>query len=957
MDISYKNAKEYKSKITDIEKLLTESDDLFTDYNVRSLATNLRNQAVKDKVDVLPVNVILLLLETHSKEVKVENQPFNQRALSVISKIMPNNYSANNISLAKQDLSDKLVLNTFPKMIGAEISEQKLKLLTVLFVSDAIKVKKINIEKEYMPMIVELKNSLDYIIQHDKNAFMKFFQRGSIKKKLNDSRENFMANFYKIETLERELQLLDKISVSEIEVRNDFNLNPSKYMERILAVIEYDTKEGDLLNKLIAEKVAELEYRMMEFDEEVIEKRIRESWNKTKEIQIPHKLDSMMVEVLQANSEKVLPINELDRIGITTIGGLKKESDKLKQLKDNVSEEDYDDLINQLNIFVKTMEKDFYPQLRSNNLSEEEIELLGHLHHRQQLGKFERDIVNKAKNPLTQVKSILEILAEKDANDYKRQFYNDDIKHTITQYKENLFNSLEQFIEQFSEVQNIPLVQLTTNEIRKDFEKNSANYFAMLDRVMGGSKTYSPNDLPSFIVEKVNQYPLNTDSLKVTLRPYQEFGTKYALQYKSTLLGDEMGLGKTIQGIAMINHLYLDNNKHSIVVSPLSVLANWKREIEKWSDLPTYIYRGDLRRISLNKWQEQGGILLTNFEQTHHLVNDDKLKQLDLIIVDEAHYIKNEATKRAKNVNALAKKSKYHLYMTGTPIENRLEEMKKLISYLKPKLVRRIDRDFADYDPEKFKQLVSYVYLRRKRDEVLKELPEIEMVELWSNFSEIEQQYYNHAVSLGLSGLMKMRRAGFAGDEPKHSEKIKQLMDICLEAKENGDKVLIFSYFKIVLNKLQNLLGEDVVGMISGDVSTNQRQEMIDAFTEAEDGKILLSQIEAGGVGLNIQAANIVILCEPQWKPSTENQAISRVYRMGQTKNVIVYRLLTEASIDETMLEILGEKSDIFNQYAHDSLVSDAFDRRQAQDATVVSEDSLKKKVFEIERQRVEQLA
>src|SRR5699024_279149 len=204
---------------------------------------------------------------------------------------------------------------------------------------------------------------------------------------------------------------------------------------------------------------------------------------------------------------------------------------------------------------------------------------------------------------------------------------------------------------------------------------------------------------------------------------------------------------------------------------------------------------------------------------------------------------------------------------------------------------------------------------------------------------------------------MKMRRAGFAGDEPKHSEKIKQLMDICLEAKENGDKVLIFSYFKIVLNKLLNLLGEDVVGMISGDVSTNQRQDMIDAFTEAEDGKILLSQIEAGGVGLNIQAANIVILCEPQWKPSTENQAISRVYRMGQTKNVIVYRLLTEASIDETMLEILGEKSDIFNQYAHDSLVSDAFDRRQAQDATVVSEDSLKKKVFEIERQRVEQLA
>lgn len=143
MDISYKNAKEYQSKITDIEKLLTESDDLFIDYNVRSLASDLRNQAVKDKVGVLPVNVILSLFETHSKEAKVENRPFNQRTLSVISKIIPNNYSANNISLANQNLSEKLVLNTFPKMIGAEISEQKLKLLTVLFVSDTIKVKKL----------------------------------------------------------------------------------------------------------------------------------------------------------------------------------------------------------------------------------------------------------------------------------------------------------------------------------------------------------------------------------------------------------------------------------------------------------------------------------------------------------------------------------------------------------------------------------------------------------------------------------------------------------------------------------------------------------------------------------------------------------------------------------------------------------------------------------------------
>lgn len=385
------------------------------------------------------------------------------------------------------------------------------------------------------------------------------------------------------------------------------------------------------------------------------------------------------------------------------------------------------------------------------------------------------------------------------------------------------------------------------------------------------------------------------------------------------------------------------------MVSPLSVLSNWKREIEKWSAINSYVYRGTQRAAEFLRWKKHGGILLTNFEQINHLLKSGEKLNVDFLIVDEAHYIKNPETIRSKNIDKIAKKAEYTLFMTGTPLENRLNEMQRLISVLKPTLARRISRSSVEYNPENFKRVISLVYLRRKRDDVLKELPDIETVELWSRFSEVEQDYYDEAVSLGAAGLMKMRRAGFYGESPKDSEKMKQLIDICNEAKENGHKVLIFSYFKIVLRAIQEQTSDMTVDMISGEVSTNRRQEIIDEFTKADSGSVLLSQIEAGGVGLNIQTANIVILCEPQWKPSTENQAISRVYRMGQTRNVIVYKLLTEESIDETMLEILGTKIKLFTAYAHDSVVSDAFDQKQM----ILPEEAVKSKVLEIEKERL----
>ena len=152
-----------------------------------------------------------------------------------------------------------------------------------------------------------------------------------------------------------------------------------------------------------------------------------------------------------------------------------------------------------------------------------------------------------------------------------------------------------------------------------------------------------------------------------------------------------------------------------------------------------------------------------------------------------------------------------------------------------------------------------------------------------------------------------------------------------------------------VLKQKIPFLADDI---ISGDLSPTQRQEVIDKFSENPEQNVLLVQIDAGGFGLNIQAANRVILCEPQWKPSTESQAISRAYRMGQNRNVMVYRLLTKESVDETMMEIIHEKEDIFNTYANDSVVADAFMNNDSDKEE--NEAVMKKKVFQIERDRLE---
>jgi SNF2 family DNA or RNA helicase len=164
---------------------------------------------------------------------------------------------------------------------------------------------------------------------------------------------------------------------------------------------------------------------------------------------------------------------------------------------------------------------------------------------------------------------------------------------------------------------------------------------------------------------------------------------------------------------------------------------------------------------------------------------------------------------------------------------------------------------------------------------------------------------------------------------------------------DNNRKVVVFSFFRDVIETVLAELGPLAIGPITGSVPARRRQELVDEFTRAPEPKVLVSQIEAGGVGLNIQAASVVILCEPQVKPTVEAQAIARAHRMGQVRTVQVHRLLVEDSVDERLLDILGTKAELFAEYAGRSTVA------VAPGATDVADAELARRIVEEERARL----
>ena len=427
----------------------------------------------------------------------------------------------------------------------------------------------------------------------------------------------------------------------------------------------------------------------------------------------------------------------------------------------------------------------------------------------------------------------------------------------------------------------------------------------------------SHGELPAGLVESVREQVLRTEALTVALRGYQSFGARFALVQRKVILGDEMGLGKTIEALAVLAHLWATGATHFLVVCPPGVLVNWLREIAARSTLAAHRIHGPEWQEAAAAWVAGGGVAVTTYETTW-MESGAWLKgpTIACVVVDEAQYVKNPEAQRSRRTATLVAGVERAILLTGTPMQNHVGEFRTLISYLQPGLVAG-EEELA---PRLFRRAIAPAYLRRNQEDVLAELPDLVEVEDWLPLGERDVAAYRTGVVDG--NLMLMRRAAML--HGLDSPKVDRLVEIVEEAEDNGRRVIVYSYFNDVLAGLREVLTGPVFGPLDGSVAAGSRQRLVDEFSAAEGGAALLAQITTGGVGLNIQAASVVVLCEPQLNPALEAQAVARAHRMGQLQSVQVHRLLSEDAVDERIHELLAHKRQLFEEYAGTSVTADA---------------------------------
>ncbi len=457
-----------------------------------------------------------------------------------------------------------------------------------------------------------------------------------------------------------------------------------------------------------------------------------------------------------------------------------------------------------------------------------------------------------------------------------------------------------------------------------DYQRNAAAYTTLLAEIArggpDGDARAARGFVPDEIADEAGEVDLDTSLLRARLRAYQAFGAKFALARRRCVLGDEMGLGKTVQAIAVLAHVAARGGRHFLVVCPASVLVNWVAEIGCHSALVAHQAHGVERDTATARWLVSGGVAVTTFETLRRLPLPPGFAP-DYLIVDEAHYIKNPLAQRTQAVNTVAERAPGVLMMTGTPLENRVEEFRDLVSYLDPTVAETITVSDGMLRARDFRRKVAPVYLRRNQEDVLDELPESLELEDWVALTDADERTYSVSVAAG--NFAGMRRATVINRAGTVSAKLERLVEIVEESAANGWKVVVFSFFLDVLSEVDTAVLASADGVktfrLSGRVPAAERQRMVDEFSAIDGSAVLISQITAGGVGLNIQAASVVVLTEPQLKPTIEQQAIARCRRMGQTRRVRVHRLLAKDTVDERLLEILGNKSELIEAYARES--------------------------------------
>lgn len=472
--------------------------------------------------------------------------------------------------------------------------------------------------------------------------------------------------------------------------------------------------------------------------------------------------------------------------------------------------------------------------------------------------------------------------------------------------------------------------ELTFDEatVWKRYNENAAAFIALIEgataATAGPGRVAAPGlpdqrgGLPAEIADAVEATTLDLTRMTATLRRYQLFGAQYLVHQRRTLLGDDMGLGKTVQVLAAMCHLAAQGRGRFFVVAPNAVLINWEREVHKHTKLGAIVIHGFDRDDELEQWHREGGVAITTFATLGKLV--DRIGPVDLVAVDEAHSVKNPEAQRSQAVARLAASAEYVAFLTGTALENRLEELQHLVVTVQPGLREALGRLLGQTRPKpaEVRLQLAPVYLRRTQKDVLKELPDLLEVDELIPLEPDDRAAYVAAPM----NLMQKRLAATIGAGAQRSAKYDRLRDLLDHYREEGRKVVLFSFFRQVLDDVGIVTGG--CDRVDGGIAAEQRQAIIDRFTAREGFAVIALQIDAGGVGINLQSAQVVILMEPQFKPSTERQAVARVRRMGQTRKVIAHRFVAAKTIDEYLVLLIKRKAQLFEDYAQQSAVKAA---------------------------------
>lgn len=713
-------------------------------------------------------------------------------------------------------------------------------------------------------------------------------------------------------------------SMSDAEIFAEINKNAAQYKDRLILDFSRETFAEPMVPVLsdIISKIQDISNKMKNADDiaSICRGQISEAAEQTRQKQAYQALASIPIEELKRETSNGIRFKALKDHGYETVADVYSANVYQLSSINGISELGAREVKQAAKKYSDTVLRTTKFRLSADNRTNEATTLLKKVYQYKNYRPV-LDMLNVMHKHDYNVERALNQLI-KVGNGALWAFYNKSEKDDVSQAY-NYLGSLLYGEYGRNAQQIVPLmeIQVTSDFVWDDFKNNPVSYINIVEDICpdllgNGDTLYG---LPENLATEIQDEAFFPDGLKCDLRPYQVMGVKYILHQKRVLLGDEMGLGKTIQAIATMVSLKNTGATHFVVVCPASVLTNWFKEIREKSKLRATIVHGAGKRNALKGWIESGGVAVTTYETTGAFELGEDFRY-DMLVVDEAHYIKNTGAIRSQNVRLLAKKTDRLLFMSGTPLENKVDEMISLIEVLQPDIANRIrGMAFMSTAPQ-FRQAIAPVYYRRKRDNVLTELPEKEEIEEWCDLKPIEQQVYEKTVFS--KNFMAMRRISWNVDDLNDSSKADHLKNLIDQATEEERKIIVFSFFRETISKIADSLESRCIGPITGSVSPAKRQELIDKFEAAPAGTVLLSQIQAGGTGLNIQTASVVIICEPQLKPSIENQAISRAYRMGQTRNVMVYRLLCSNSVDERMVERLQEKQREFDAFADKSVAA-----------------------------------